>query len=88
MYDPDVIAKLQPVDDPIRIAALFQNQFPTTGPESLQGLGDVRREPIGNLRQGTSSCLSRFEREIVKIFPCPFDLRNVTLGFADHGAEA
>lgn len=53
MHDPDIITKLQPVDDPIRIAAFFQDQFPDTGPEALQGLGDIRRESIGNLRQGT-----------------------------------
>ena len=50
MDDPDVIAKLQPVDDPVGVAAFLQDQFPDAGSEALQGLGDVRREPIGNLR--------------------------------------
>ena len=63
MNDPDIVAKLQPVDNPVGVAALFQNQLPDARTEALQGLGDIRREPIGDLRQGTSGRLSRVERK-------------------------
>ena len=42
MDDPDVIAKLQPVYDPVGIAAFLQDQFPDARSEALQGLCDVR----------------------------------------------
>lgn len=41
MDDPDVVAKLQPVDDPVGIAAFLQDQFPDAGSEALQGLTAV-----------------------------------------------
>ena len=53
MNGPDVLCKLEPVGEPVGTAALFQDQLPNAGPEPLQGLGDVRRKPAGNLRQGT-----------------------------------
>ena len=85
MNDPDVITKMQPVDDPVGIAALFQDQFPNARPEPLQGLGNFRRKPIGDLRQGAGGRLSRVEGEIVEILPCPFDPRDVAFGSADRG---
>ena len=85
MNDPDVLSELQPVDDPVGVAALFQDQLPNAGPEPLQGLGDVRREPIGDLRQGTGGRLSRVDWEIVEILPCPFDPRNVAFGLRTMG---
>ena len=88
MNDPDILSKLQPLDDPVGIAALFQDQLPNAGPEPLQGLGDVRRKPVGYLRQGTGGRLSRVEGEIVEILPCPFDPRNVAFGFAEYGLSA
>ena len=68
MNNPDVIIKLERINDAKSVAALFDGQFPYTRAKARHRLGNFGRVAFRNLRQPASGLLLRRKRERAKIF--------------------
>src|ERR1035437_5565176 len=73
---PNVVADLQRVDHPERVAAMLERQFHHAGAKTSQRLGNYRMTAVGNRRQGVKQIVARTLREVLKVLPCRFDPLN------------